>query len=171
MIYWKMTKGRKNRKAQIKMFETIAVLVIFFFLIVFGVSFYFVMQRSSYNRQVERNAQLVSVQLAQKISDIPELDCALAGIQIDNCVDKIKLEMFNEKLKEGLSRVNYFRVLGYSKIAINEVYPTDKVHELYENEPQDYIGAYKNWLPVLLYDAVENTFSFAVMEITTYAQG
>ena len=54
MIYWKMTKGRKNRKAQIKMFETIAVLVIFFFLIVIGVSFYFVMQSSSYNRQVER---------------------------------------------------------------------------------------------------------------------
>ncbi len=151
------------------MFETIAVLVVFFFLIVFGVSFYFVMQRSSYNRQVDRNAQLVSVQLSQKISDIPELDCALAGIQIDNCVDKIKLEMFNDKLKEGLSRVEYFRVLGYSKISINEIYPSVQSYELYTNEPGEFIGAYKNWLPVLLYDAVENSFAFAVMEITTYA--
>lgn len=67
-------KLSRQRKAQLKMFETIAVLVVFFFLIVFGVSFYFVMQRSSYNKQVERNMQITAIDIAQKISDIPELD-------------------------------------------------------------------------------------------------
>ncbi len=158
----------KAKKSQIKMFETIAVLVVFFFLIVFGVSFYFVLQRTSYNRQVERNAQLISVQLSQKISDVPELDCVLAGIQIDNCIDKIKLEHFNEMLQEDVAKVTYFDILGYSKIYVRTVYPEFIKYDLYDKEPETYSSAYRNQIPVLLYDAVSNKFDFAILEVTTY---
>lgn len=158
----------KAKKAQIKMFETIAVLVIFFFLMVFGVSFYFVLQRSSYNRQVERNAQLISIQLSQKISDIPELDCALAGIQIDNCIDKIKLEKLNEELKQDEAKITYFDILGYSKIYVRTIYPEFIKYDMYEREPDSYSISYRNQIPVLLYDAIKKEFAFAVLEVTTY---
>ncbi len=160
---------RKNKKSQIKMFETIAVLVVFFFLIVFGVSFYFVMQRSSYNRQVERNSQLISVEMTQKISDIPELDCALAGIQIDNCIDKIKLQSLSLVMNESLKKASYFELLGYSKIYVRTVYPEFAKYDLYELEPENFISAYRNQIPVALYDPIERKFEFAVLEVTTYA--
>ena len=150
------------------MFETIAVLVVFFFLLVFGVSFYFVLQRSSYNKQVDRNAQLVSVQLSQKVSDIPELDCALAGIQIQNCIDLIKLEKFNEKLQTDEGQLAYFDVLGYSKIYARTIYPEFKKYDLYEKEPENFMISYRNHIPLLLYDSIKNKFDFAVLEVTTY---
>ncbi len=153
------------------MFETIAVLVVFFFLLIFGVSFYFVMQRSSFNRQVERNAQLNSVELSQKISDIPELDCALAGIQIENCVDRLKLEILYEQMQQDAGRIKYFGILGYSKIDVDTIYPEFKKYELYEREPETFTSSYRNNIPTLLYDPIENKFSFAILEITTYMGG
>jgi len=162
---------KKQKKSQVKMFETIAVLVVFFFLLVFGVSFYFVMQRTSYNRQVERNAQLLSVQLSQKISDVPELDCALAGIQIDNCIDLIKLERFFEILDEDLKRVSYFDTLGYSEIYIRTIYPEAKKYELYNLQPPLFTSAYMNHIPVLLYNSIDKDFAFAVLEVRTYVTG
>lgn len=150
------------------MFETMAVLVIFFFLLIFGVSFYFVMQRSSYNRQVERNAQLLSVQLTQKISNIPELDCALAGIQIENCVDKIKLEKMNELLQDEQTKLYYFNAFGFSKITVRTIYPDFIEYELYERNPETFSAAYRNRIPMLLYNALEKKFDFALLEVTTY---
>jgi len=153
------------------MFETIAVLVVFFFILVFGVSFYFVLQRSSLNRQMERNAQLVSVQTTQKISDLPELDCALAGIQIDNCVDKVKLEKLNKALEDDAVKLYYFNVLGYSEIVLNVIYsayPSEDQYEIYERAPSSFLSAYKNQIPVLLYDPVEDKFAFGALEVTTY---
>jgi hypothetical protein len=161
----------KSRKAQIKMFETIAVLVVFFFILVFGVTFYFVLQRSSLNRQMERNAQLVSVQISQKISDLPELDCVLAGIQIDNCVDKVKLEKLNQALEDDAVKLYYFNVLGYSEVAIKTVYTAFNLEDeymIYERTPDSFYSAYKNQIPVLLYDPVENKFAFSALEVTTY---
>ncbi len=153
------------------MFETIAVLVVFFFILVFGVSFYFVLQRSSLSRQMERNAQLVSIQISQKISDLPELDCALAGIQIDNCVDKVKLEKLNQALEDDAKKLYYFNVLGYSEVVLNIIYTSysaEEQYEIYERTPNSFFSAYKNQIPVLLYDPVENKFAFGALEVTTY---
>ncbi len=153
------------------MFETIAVLVVFFFILVFGVSFYFVLQRSSLSRQMERNAQLVSIQISQKISDLPELDCALAGIQIDNCVDKVKLEKLNQALEDDAVKLYYFNVLGYSEVVLNIIYssyPAEEQYAIYNRTPNSFFSAYKNQIPVLLYDPVENKFAFSALEVTTY---
>jgi len=157
-----------SRKAQIKMFETIAVLVVFFFILIFGVSFYFVIQRSSYNRQVERNAQLLSVQISQKVSDLPELDCALTGIRIDNCVDQVKLNKLNEALENDTKKLVYFNVLGYSEVVVRQIYPSGDDLEIYSRLPNSFSSAYKNKIPVLLYDPVEEKYGFAALEVTTY---
>ncbi len=166
-----MKTRAKSRKAQIKMFETLAVLIVFFFILVFGVSFYFVLQRSSLNRQIERNAQLLSVQISQKVSDLPELDCALIGIQITNCVDKVKLEKLYEALDENETKqLVYFNVLGYSEVYLNTIYPTAQAHnyKIYKKKPSSPSMEYRNQIPVLFYDPVENEFAFAVLEVTAY---
>lgn len=155
------------------MFETIAVLVVFFFLIVFGVSFYFVMQRSSYNKQVERNMQITAIDIAQKISDIPELDCVLSGIKIDNCIDWYKLVNLAEMLKDPAYANNYVPIFGFSEITLKMVYPErigNMSFTIYKKVPDRWQGAYKNLIPMLVYEPVLNFYSLGTMEATVYVQ-
>ena len=78
------------KKAQVKMFETIGVLVIFFFLIVLGLSFYFVIAKKGAVEQYEKAAQLKGIEIIRKAITLPELDCARVGVQVENCFDKLK---------------------------------------------------------------------------------
>lgn len=162
----------KMKKAQIKMFETIAVLVVFFFLLIFGVSFYFVLQRSSFNRQVERNAQSNAIKLSLQMSDIPELDCVLTGVTIDNCIDVQKLTIMRELLEQPEFAQDYFPLFGFSQINITtlEIGQNPVSLGLYSRKPQKFTSAYKNFVPILLYNAAENTYTFAVMEATIYVE-
>jgi hypothetical protein len=167
----KMGKTRKSRKAQIKMFETIAVLVVFFFLMIFGVSFYFVLQRSSFNKQVERNMQINAIDISQKISDIPELDCVLSGVKIENCIDFYKLQMFAELLKDPAYSNDYVPVFGFSNITVKVIYPGEGSSViLYQKVPTTWRGAYKNIIPMLIFDPVSGFYYMGVMEATVYVQ-
>jgi hypothetical protein len=162
-----------SRKAQIKMFETIAVLVVFFFLLVFGASFYFVLQKSSVQRAVIRTIQLQSIQTTQKVSYLPELDCTQVGIQVENCFDEIKLEKFADMLNDvdtgEKTRLDYFNVFGYSTIVVRSIFPKAKNYTLYEKPLEDYSTMFKNNVPLTIYDPIENRYSFGVLEVTFYA--
>jgi len=83
------------------MFETLAVLVVFFFFLIFGASFYFKIQENSLLRELERSAQLQAVQTAQKALTLPELDCSFAGVQRQNCVDIDKVLKFTDLLNNN----------------------------------------------------------------------
>ena len=161
-----------KRKAQVKMFETIAVLVVFFFLLIFGVSFYFVLQRSSYNKQVERNAQSNAIKISLQLSDIPELDCALTGVTIDNCIDTEKLGIMQQLLQDPETFQDYFPIFGYSSINITTlaIGQERQSFTLYANQPSTFRSAYKNFVPILLYDPVANAYTFGVLEAVIYVE-
>ncbi len=167
-------KIRRSRKAQIKMFETIAVLVVFFFLLVFGASFYFVLQKSSVQKEVERTIQLRSIQTTQKVSYLPELDCTQVGIQVENCFDAIKLEKFAGMLNDATTgeqtQLDYFDVFGYSTIVIRSIFPQQKEYLLYDKAIDDYLTMFKNNVPLTIYNPIRNSYSFGVLEVTFYAK-
>jgi len=83
-----------KKKSQIKMFETIAVLIVFFFLIGFGMTFYFMIAKSGAKKEAERAQSLKVIQVLQKISHLPELDCIRVGVETENCFDLIKLRLY-----------------------------------------------------------------------------
>ncbi|MEM2915896.1 MAG: hypothetical protein QXT19_00855 [Candidatus Woesearchaeota archaeon] len=160
------------KKAQIKMFETIGVLVIFFFLLVSGAVFYFKMQESAFQKELAKQAQLRSLKAAQRAVFLPELDCSLVSVQRENCFDSIKLSALRA-LIEGDQHVydEYFSTFGYSNISVRQVYPpNDFAMTLYHHPPDEYRRALQSKLPVLLYDPVSRDYAFGLMEVTTYAQ-
>lgn len=162
-------------KAQIKMFETMGVLVIFFFLIVVAASFYFQIQRTSLQRELEKQNQLRSLQSVEKALYMPELDCSFVSVQKDNCFDKMKLKALSSHL--GLSPdedylVDYFGLFGFSEITVTQVYPAsgEQPTMLYKNIPEKYTSVISAQSPILLFDPLSNRYNFGVIVVNVYAE-
>ena len=163
-----------TKKAQIKMFESMAVLVVFFFMIVFGITFYFKLQETSLQREFLRNTQLQSIQIAQKSMFLPELDCSFVGVQKENCFDYEKIRQFAKMLEQGQSgteqaRLYYFDVFGYSNITVYKVYPSSEKIMLY-SKPSNKESRKVTQVPLLILDSKTNTYSFGYLEVMVFEQ-
>jgi hypothetical protein len=157
------------KKAQIQLFETIGVLVVFFFLLIAGAVFYFKMQEISIQNDLAQQAHLRSLQATQRAMFLPELDCSFIGVQRENCFDELKLEAFSKVMQDPRALQTYFGLFGYASINVSESYPDKQfIGWMYNNPLDEYRSALKSLSPVLLYDPVANSYAFGVMEVTTY---
>ncbi len=158
------------KRAQIKMFETIGVLVVFFFILISGTVFYFNIQKSAMQKELAKQAQTKSLQAAQRAMFFPELDCSFASIQRENCFDRFKLAAFAQVMSQPAAKEAYFGIFGYAVINVTEVYPDPGFSAMiYDNPPELYVRAIKSRSPVLLYDPIGKRAAFGLMEVTTYA--
>ena len=91
-------------RAQMKLGESIIILVIFFFLLIFGLVYYIKFVMISYDKEADKKAQLLAIQSAQKVQFLPELQCTIEGNVRYNCMDVMKLSTFkrlNKKKKQN----------------------------------------------------------------------
>ena len=162
-----MSDNILNKRAQIKMFETLAVLVVFFFFLIFGASFYFKIQENSLIREFERSEQLRSIQIAQKTMTLPELDCSFAGVQRENCVDIEKVLEFRRLLSTDTNaQIEYFKTFKQSKINITQVYPFRDSWTIYSRPETNQSRAIQ--IPVSILNGRTNDYSFGYIEVTVY---
>ena len=175
-------------KAQIRMGESIAVLVVFFFLIVIAYSFYVKIQQSSLAVDIGKAQELRAIQLAQLVYYMPEVQCS-SGTQLvkESCFDTLKLEKFKGILA-GDGRLFYFGLFGYNTIYIKQVYPNPGLQWLatidydsdgtsgadafllYKREPpQDDPIRFKSTkvaqMPVALYDPIQKKYAYAYLVV------
>ena len=159
------------KHAQIKMFETVAVLVVFFFLLITGSVFYFGAQKSALQKEKVKVSEQYAFQVVLKALYLPELDCSFLVTQKDNCIDKIKLERLSKLINSSETvSADYFNEFGYASIAVSEAWPGDSNWKLYENIPPDYLSKLVTQSPILLYDAWQDTYAFGVIEVSVYVQ-
>ncbi|MBI4141409.1 hypothetical protein HY484_00620, partial [Candidatus Woesearchaeota archaeon] len=124
----------KNKRAQLKMFETIGVLIVFFILLAIGMSIYFFLQKASYAKDTEHTRQLEALSLIQKILYLPELDCNFLQTTQDNCVEKLKAETLRDLLQINANiKRDYYPTFGRSSIIMVPVYPSNQIINLYQN--------------------------------------
>ncbi len=160
-----------NKKSQIRMFEMIAVLIVFLLLLSIGSIFYFRLQESSIKKEAVRAESLRSLQLFQRALFLPELDCSFVGVQKGNCFDVIKLRFFSELLQSEQLRIDYFDVFGLSKIRIKKVYPVaSDWFTLYSNVPEKISSKLVSQSTVLLYNASSDVYDFGVVEVSYYGE-
>ncbi len=159
------------KKAQIKMFETVGVLIVFFFLLIAGSIFYFNIQKSAFQKELFKQVQLRSLKSAQRAVFMPELDCSFVSVQRENCFDKLKLSALQAILEgDSAEMKNYIGTFGYMNLSVRQIFPAnDFSAKIYEYVPEQYTSAMKSQLPVLIYDPVTRDSAFGVMEVTTYA--
>lgn len=160
-----------SKKGQIRMFEMLAVLIVFLLLLSIGSIFYFRLQHSSITREAVRAENLRSLQLFQRALFLPELDCSFIGVQKGNCFDLIKLGYFSSLLQSEELRIDYFDVFGFSKIRIKTVYPVGSDwFVLYSNVPDIISSKLVSHSTVLLYNASSNVYDFGIVEVSYYGQ-
>lgn len=153
------------------MFETIAVLTVFFFLFVIGLTLYFQFQKSGLQKEIKRANQLRALQAAEKTFYLPELDCSFLGIGVTNCYDKLKLEKLAEKLQEQNAKEDYFNTFGFTNITITEVFPnTGSIVRLYERAPSRIADMPLTRSPALLYEPITGRYAFGIVEVVSFAE-
>ena len=158
------------KKSQIKMGETIAILVIFFFLLVFGFSFYVRMQKQSFKRLEQKQLDLKAVQIAQKASFFPELQCSFKNVMQDNCFDLLKMEAFNSTMGNEDIKADYYDDFEYSDIRATKIYPPPiKTYPLYENSLAGSSINLSTRVPISLYNATSKQYYFGMLEVFTYS--
>lgn len=158
-------------KAQIRMFEMLAVLIVFLLLLSIGSIFYFRLQQSSFAKEASRAESLRSLQLFQRALFLPELDCSFVGVQKGNCFDLMKLRHFSELLESDEIKVDYFDVFGLSKVRVKRVYPFESAwFELYSNVPESFSSKLVSHSTVLLYNASSNAYDFGLVEVSYYGE-
>lgn len=159
------------KKAQIRLFESMAVLVVFLLLLGIGSVFYFKLQRASIEREIVKSENLYSIQLYQRALYLPELDCSFMSVQKDNCFDIMKLRFFSEILDSEENRIAYFDVFGFSKVRVKQVYPSESDwFVLYSNVPDNYRSKLASHSSVLLFNGTSRSYGFGVVEVDYYAE-
>lgn len=166
-----------SKKAEIKMFETTAVLIIFFFLLAISLSFYY---NFSYSNQVKELGEIRRVnafQVAVKTLFMPEFDCSFGGVRLNNCYDEIKIKKFSYLFNNNNDfRNTYIPIFGTASIKVSEIYPNNNELILYNFTPQNFNNKIISFSPALLYNpnkagdcfGLMGGCSFAVVEVSYY---
>ena len=173
-----------NPRGQIKMFETVGVLVVFFFLLATGSIFYFGAQKSALQKEKIKASEQYAFQIVLKSLYLPELDCSFLVTQKDNCVDRIKLNALAQLIAtDNKAKTDYYSEFGYATINVSEAYPGNSTWTLYENVPTErkkiqgiekevptYTAKLTTQSPILIYDAWQDSYAFGVIEVAVYVQ-
>ena len=162
-----------KRKSQLHTLETIAVLAVFFILVILGFVFYAKVIKGNVEEEQEEIMQLESVEIAQRASTMPELQCSENNIVKGNCVDMLKLDAAESIIKID-NKLNYFDKLGYSKIIIEQIYPPQAVSpkwEIYDmSDDIDYTHKSVTNIPISIFDPNTKKNSFGLMTVETYTK-
>lgn len=153
-------------RAQMKMFETIAVLVVFFFLLAIFSIFYLKMQKSSVEQDKFEYGENLAFQAALRFFNFPELDCSFLLSQRNNCFDVLKLDAISEIMQAD--SLTYFEDFGYSAIFVREIDDDAMSWQIYRQAPASFTIERTTFSPVLLYDARDDSYSFGVVEVHSY---
>ena len=167
-----------NKKAQVKMFENVGVMVVFFFLIVIGAIMYTRYQNVAFEAELNALLDANAFQISQKTFHLPELDCLFGGVRIQGCIDKIKLEKFVEKLKEPSFKTKYYETFGYSEVTLKQILPSEEFTIVYNLTPPKFSQKIKRFTPILVFDvnkegacaSLTGQCAFATLEVNYYAQ-
>jgi hypothetical protein len=158
-------------KGQLKMFETIGVLIVFFFLLFTGSVFYFAAQKSALQKEKVKASEQYAFQIVLKSLYLPELDCSFLVTQRDNCVDRIKLQKLSQLIATNETvKADYYNDFGFAEISVAEAYPGNSTWTLYKNIPDEYVDKLVTQSPILIYDAWLDAYAFGVMEVSVYVE-
>ncbi|MEK6969880.1 MAG: hypothetical protein AABW48_05625 [Nanoarchaeota archaeon] len=124
-----------DRTGQIKISETIAVLFIFFVLILFGIIFYYKYQQAAFFEKEEELLGAKAIEITLKTLFLPELICSKGAAEPeDNCFDVLKLDSVDKTFRKYADDY-YFDLFSYATISVKEVYPGDSSWLLYDKPP------------------------------------
>ncbi len=163
-----MEHKKIGRKAQVKMGETIAIMFIFFILLVVGAIFYMNMQRATVKQDIAQAYELRSVEVAQVISFLPEVQCTESNVIKPSCFDIYKLIGLSKVATSAEGLNIYSNEFGTTTIKLTKLYPPGGEWTLYNNPKATFTSAPVSNIPIMLYNATSDKYYFGVLQIINY---
>ena len=157
-----------SRKSQIQIGETIAVLFVFFILIIVGFMFYVKVIKGNIELEKDELSQLMSIGIAQRVMFLPEVQCSEDNIIIDNCIDILKLDAAQKLMKEN--EVYYYDLLEFSDGSVLQIYPTEAKWGIYSRKTEDFRNKFLTNVPISLYDPTARKHGFGVLSVETLSK-
>ncbi len=166
-------KKKMNRKGQMQMTETIAILFIFFILLMFGVIFYFRYQKAAFQEKQEELLGQRAMESTLKALFMPELICSRGEAEPeDNCFDVLKLNSTRIIMQQHLDDY-YFEIFSYATITVEEVYPENKTWVLYDKQKPDFTKKEPTFFVVTLRDELAGKnqphYGLGYVAVTVYS--
>lgn len=162
-----------TRKGQMQITETIAILFIFFILLLFGLLFYFRYQQAAFIEKQEEALGVRAMETTLKTLFMPELICSRGEAEPeDNCFDVLKLNSADAILLKHLDDY-YFEIFSYATISVHQVYPEPEEWILYDKTKPDYTRKEPTFFVVTLRDelAAQNQpqYGFGYVAVEVYS--
>ncbi len=157
------------KKSQLKIGESIAVLFIFFVLVIMGVIFWSKYSQSSAAQRIEEDAVSKSVKISQIVSYLPELQCSTQEVIKFNCFDTFKIQNMSSILKSQDAKLYYFDTLSFSNITIVSIYPKSESFNIYDKPYFNGSNSYRvTQVPIAIYDPMEAKYGFGYIDVRVY---
>ena len=99
----------------------------------FGMTFYFMIAKVGAKKEIQRARDLKVIQVIQKISSLPELDCIRVGVETENCFDLVKLRALSDLLDDPSKMDQYYDVFGNVDLKVNILFPRPENLTIYSN--------------------------------------
>lgn len=160
------------KKAQLHISETIAVLFIFFILVVFGLIFYFKYQQVAFKDRQEEFLAARAMDITLKALFLPELMCSRGEAEPeDNCIDVHKARHANKTFG---NENYYFHLFSYANLTLVQLYPREnpKVYYLYDKPKPAITKREPTYFVVTFRDetaAAEPQYGFGYLKVEVYS--
>jgi len=158
-----------KKKAQIKMFESVAVIIVFFFLVAIGLRFYGGMELNNLEQAKDKFNTLDSIKMAMLVSNLPELKCSTQNVEKGACVDYYKVKAWGESYDKDPAKSYYFEMLGHSTITLEE-YSDDvwKQYVLHNKTPNGNFSSTVTPLPVTVWNPLSRRHNLGVLYVKVH---
>jgi hypothetical protein len=155
-----------KKRAQIQLMETIAVIFVFFILVMIGFMFYARIARTNIQSSIDDQSELKSIEIAQRVMFLPEIQCSEGAVsEIQNCVDKLKLESAQDIIK--YNEIYYYDMLEFSSINVTQIYPEKATWQIYSRQTTDFRSRFETNIPVSIFDPLTKKNSFGLITLET----
>jgi hypothetical protein len=160
-------------KSQIKLFESIMVLVVFVFLIAIGLRFYTTTQANSLKNIAAEISTLDSLKTTIVLANMPDIACTFEGDSDLSCIDLYKVRAWATLMEEGTSFVDkYISLVGLSDIIVERLYPDPYNWTIYnssfQNSGYTILGSTYISVPTTIFDPVNRKNQLGIIHVRTY---
>ena len=134
------------------MFETVAILVVFFIIVGVGFIFYSSINKTMITREAKDRTELKSIEAAQRLTYLPEIKCTSSvAKEIGSCVDYYKIKMFKRMFESNPNpKEYYYDILGFATIKVTELYPGNEEIVIYDYPKPNWESMDVYQIPVVL---------------------
>lgn len=162
-----------ERRGQIQLGETVAVVVIIVILLILGIAFWGRESGSGIVDTQKQSRALAVIEIANTLPDLPELKCYKSGVSEVKCIDMYKAISMKDAMSDDEVLKYYNNYFMNSKITLYIIYPP--VPEGQEENITIYDARFNAKtdtklidLPVNIEDSVNGITRFGILSVEGY---